>query len=552
MPRIPRYQRTQTIPGTAGGVEARGAGRVAEAVADTAGIAGETAVRIQRVEAREEEERQRAAALLEEEERHYSTVRLGNQINESALQLQQDRTEIRGVEAFGTMEAVDEWEALTREQHLTGLDDLQMRRDLEAHIDKTTLRLRGALFPHEARERDQAAADTRVQAFESAEKAARNGAGTLDEIMAGYDDIIARDPRLTAEEKEDALVEGESALALAYLEGMVENDPEAAIALIESGSLDDYLDDGEQRDAEKDARKALKAADDSRRLAEKQERARAKAELEAAREKTRNLFVAKGAADMLLPSDVLNSNLSAKEKQQWLDFIAKQEKEIDKELKATETEEEKAEKERKKEEAREAEADLTGQVIEATPDEEQETRQTILDAMHEGRIKPETARTLNNLLDRRQEEDPLKGEQAKVALQRLNRARTDGLFGDADERSAKWAEATLLLQRYVRNSYGQPDYDPDSFVDQLLEEPKDSLWRRVFGDHETEEQRQERLETEAGPRRREERPTLRETPPSAVPPLEKWLSEVRPLNPGVSDKELREHYQQRYGNARNR
>lgn len=105
--------------------------------------------------------------------------------------------------------------------------------------------------------------------------------------------------------------------------------------------------------------------------------------------------------------------------------------------------------------------------------------------------------------------DPLKSEEAKTAIKRLNYSRTNRVFSDDnEENNKKWASATNLLKRYIINN---PDGDYEMFADKLLEPVRVDFMDSVFdkfkigapGLEAAEAEREAELELEAGKKKEE-------------------------------------------------
>ena len=130
MPTIPRYDRQHSISGKSSSVYAdRSAfdGGVSEGLGALADLADTIATEKTRIE---------------KEEQHYSTLRLGNQVSETALTFENEWLNKKGTDAYNSMQAVDQWAKNTRDNIVTGLKDKKLSRDVEQHIAQKSIQLK--------------------------------------------------------------------------------------------------------------------------------------------------------------------------------------------------------------------------------------------------------------------------------------------------------------------------------------------------------------------------------------------------------------------------
>ena len=278
---------------------------------------------------------------------------------------------------------------------------------------------------------------------------------------------------------------GQSAIAAARLDGMIDRNPVAALELINSGMFNEYLDVKQLEHFNGEAQKAQRDLD---RIAKQREK-EAEEEIKEARLETGNEFHKLLIDGELNYTTISNSNLEVtgeNSKEYWrkqLDKIANS-------------------KTGTKEEQNGVESDLTARIL-ADPNGETEdavTDDVIRKAVADG-LKPSVARTVRNFRDK-VKDDPLKTDQAKTAIATLNAAKTADMFSsDEIENVKKWGESTRLLKKFIEN---HPDEDPQEFVDKLLEKEKDGFMRRVYDflpivdSAVSAEEKRQQLEVEAG------------------------------------------------------
>ena len=442
------------------------------------------------------------------------------------MAFEQERTQLKGTDAYGSMDAVDEWQQSTREQYLKGLDDPKLSRDVEAHIAAKGLSLKGSLSRHEAQQRNAVADETRTSVLRTNLKSAYLGSGTLDENVQEYTAAIASDPTLSDEEKENNLVSGQSAIASARIEGIIDRNPDAAIALMDSGLFREFLSAQALSTFAKKAHQASKTRERDAKAQATEAKRKAKEELEAQQDATGNEFVELLADGDLTQETIEKSPLDPtgeNSKQYWSGLISKRGKQTDKPWKTDPA----------------VERELIGRILE---DPNGESAGAVTDSVLLEQLGPDgiTSSTLKGLRKFRDglKSDPLKTDQAQTAIASLNAAKKAKLFdaGNPVENVRKWGEATELLKRYLVN---YPDKDPAEYVDSLIEKGKFTFWDTIFGNTDTLRAEQEAvLEEEAGP-----------PIGGGVSPVPgEWMNSARAMNPGASDVDLEAFYRGKYGN----
>lgn len=512
MPRIPEYTRQRSIPGVSGSVAPNiaSAGQIGQALQGFGGAIDNIAQRQKQIR---------------DEERHYSTIRIGNMASEDALTFEQEARNLKGQEAFNMMDRVDEWKERATHQYTSDVEDPVIKRNVELHIQNKSLSLKNTLATYEASQRNLVSQETRMNVLSVSNKEAYLGSGTLQENLQTYENVVANDPRLSAEEKENALMAGQSAIAESRLQGIIDRNPGAAEAVIDSGFFNDYLDADKLSEFKKIAN-----ADAKRK--EKEFERQQKEQLEKDQVDVANQFVKKLVDGELTQNEITKSILNPtgeNSKQYWL----KQLKERDKKpADGWKTDPE-------------VEADFFTRI---TEDPNSVSVEELLGKQGNG-LSTDTVKSLLKYRSDLADKDPLKSEVAKTAIKRVNDAKTNDLFsGDEKENSRKWAEATNLLKRYIVNN---PDADPEEYVNKLLEKERDGYLRRIFESvtgvdvFESEQERLQALGVEAGPERKRQR---------KAPSLDEFLTKARVANSDkngkqtVSDEELTNYYKEKYGN----
>ena len=155
------------------------------------------------------------------------------------------------------------------------------------------------------------------------------------------------------------------------------------------------------------------------------------------------------------------------------------------------------------------------------------------------------------LVEAKEKQDPLKEEFTKLAIRRLNEARTKMLFygNDVNENNKRWAYYVELTHRYIKNNYDKPDFDPQMFVDKVLEPIVVGRVRRVM-DFMIPDRVLEPEELKLTKEKKEYLEKLAEIPEvegAVGPTLEEFLRAARPVNPRLTDEQLTEFYNKKYG-----
>lgn len=232
MPRIQDYNRRVTIPDTipnaqmnvgTAGLLGEGAAKVGNALENLGGAIA------QRVEHQRKEDL------------HNSSLRIGDLINNEQIDFEVGEKAKLGQDAYGSQDRVAAWQKTTQEKYLNGITDPDLRNNLQHHINAKALSLKGALASHEAQQRSVVTEQTNIATLDTQMKAARLQSGTLEDNINEFSKAIGASPSLSAEEKTNKIMAGQSAIAEARLESLMTNNPAEAKRLLESGYFNQYL-----------------------------------------------------------------------------------------------------------------------------------------------------------------------------------------------------------------------------------------------------------------------------------------------------------------------
>jgi hypothetical protein len=270
----------------------------------------------------------------------------------------------------------------------------------------------------------------------------------------------------------------------------------AAQGLIKETKVGDYVRDFDRR---------VKTIERDLKVQSREAKAEAKEALRGQQEEQESKFIGTWLDGKLTFAAVLSSNLEPSRKEHWITKIEDRAKKL---------------------EAREGKGWKTDPAVQAglfakiTGDPESVTDMDIANLQGKG-LKTDDAKELINYRKARlgKNEDPTKSFEAKLAVTQLNDAKRAGIFDDEDPvvNDKKWAEASTLLQRFIKNN---PQGDPSEFVSRLLEPTKVDAVGRLLDKlapgapnlSAAEARRKSSLEFDAGP------PTIKKLP-AAVTPL---------------------------------
>jgi hypothetical protein len=523
MPDFKPFERQRSVPGVSGQVKGSiaGAGAEGEALAGVGrGIADAGTI------IATQQEKLRQQDLTNQE------LTLKAAYNERQRAFSAQEKQYTGQDTFDNITRADDFVKKTNEELLKDITDPELRNRLNAYSFTKSESLKDALTVHQMDERQAVTKTASDNILNGLLKDSYDG-GDLKDQLNDWADTIALQHQTGSIGQGDAItqtVEGEAKITEAYIDGLISRDPVMATEAIKSGQFDQYLPQEKIEEYDKKADTMSKA------LA-KDLKAQAKEADRVAKEKKRELQkeIGNDFLDKLMDGGLTNTEILTSEldptgensKEHWLKQVKERNKKSTKEEWVT---------------VPEVEADFITRI---TNDPNSVSDSDITDKQGDG-LSTDDARGLISYRKTRigKEDDPLKTEQAKASIKRIDDAKTGRVFSqDRVENSKQWAESTVLLKRFIVNN---PEADPAEFVDQLLEPIETGFIDSVFDFFQpgtpnldvVRQQQREALGIEAG--------AAPEVP--EVRNIDTWLEQARTANPGVSDEELTAFYNDKYGN----
>lgn len=484
MPRIPEYQRRETLPGRTGKVaqDPARAGRVSGAVSKAIGTVGDVlAQRQQIINARVKANKE---------------ITFRNAFDEEARAFRTTELEKIGPDSYDNLNRAKKFSEESISKYTADIEDPDLQLSIKEYIGRQSSQLMDKLASHQAAQLRIDSQKVIGQTLEGILRDVGDGAASIPEAVQKLRETIAAQNIVENLDDPQAIAwieEGETQIAKAQIESLLNLDPELAASQIEQGAYNEYLPQDELQKYKNEATRIYKAIERDKAQAEKEERRIAKEELAKRREQINNDFELRLLAGDLTEADVLRSSLAPEgslgSKRQWFDRI-----------------ERRREKLKKLEEKKEKEAWETKPVVYAEFLEKvhmnpaEELKQQIFDSIGSGLSTADgdsLIKTLQSKLKKTKDktDDPLKSFQAKTAFRILNDLKTGKLYDENKEKnSLLWADDTKLLEAFIVNN---PDEDPVEFVEKmrapLVEKKIDGWWDALrFTSAEREEAAAER------------------------------------------------------------
>ena len=488
MPAFKPLKRQKTITGATPSARLRGGAEVERAAEQFAGAIGGVADAVLR---------QREKQKLQD--RNNKAIQIGTSYDDAQRAFFSGELQKTGSDSYENLIRAEEFRENAATDFTKDIEDPDLKRNIEQHILSRSGNMMDSLSRHQAKQRNEVSDQTRETTINGILKDAFGGLEPVNESIERWNRTITSQHvtgQLGEEEASDLIVKGSQQIAEAGLDGVINQDPERAIELIESGAYDELLPQKKIKEFDKEAKALQKAIDKDKETKIKE---RKKAENDALKEEQRSIgdqFVGELSGGVLTNEQVLKSVLDPtgeNSKEHWLKEIEKRDKKVEKDI----------DKEWKTKPV--VEADFIQRIIE---DPESVKDSEITDMLGKG-LDNETAKQLLTLKQKRikGDVDPVKEQEEKSAIKRLSDAKTSKFFDPKNKvnNSKLWAENVNNLQRYIQN---HPEQDLGLYVDQILAPIEESFIQNLFdivsfgqpGKEEAIKERQEvlRIEAEAG------------------------------------------------------
>jgi hypothetical protein len=485
MPKIPRAQITQTVPGTTGQaiVNVSAQGQIGRALQG----AGESVSGIGDVLAK------RAETLKIQDRVNQSTI-INSQYDDDQRVFKAGELNKKGSDAYDNVERGRQFRADMLQKYTKDIEDPVLKDATARYITARTDRMLDSLSSHQQGQRAAVTKQARDLTMDGLLKESFSGEPLSDTIGIWRETIANQQASglISEEEAINEILIGESNIAEAHIDGLIGADPQAAVEAIKSGAYDEYLTQKQQEDFAKKGRQLASAMKKDAETRKKEQDRLNKIAMKEAQTKTGNEFLAKNLDGTLTRAEVMASNLDPtgeNSKKAWLKEIESREKKVEKNNDEWKTNPS-------------VMADFQTRI---TLDPASVTEAEIVSAQGQG-LSTTDARGLINYRAKKlgKEEDPQKTQEARTSYARLRDAKTARIYSkNRKENSDIWADNVTLLSKWIDN---HPDENPADFVDELLTPAKDSFINDILSfagmsePDETEEERMERLTAEAAGR----------------------------------------------------
>jgi predicted transcriptional regulator len=458
MPKIQAYQRQQSIPGEAANVpmnigSAGVVGAAIESFGDT-GVKAASSI---------SDSINRRKASLRRQDIANKTLIAGAAYDDEEREYEQSERQLKGQDAYENIERGKKFRDASIEKYTADITDPELKLKIENHIRARSNGLLDSLAVHQATQREYVT----KQAIENMQ------AGILKDAYAGKDlgDSINRFREAVKEQYEagsrgaeqsvDFMMKGEAAIAEAYLDGIINRNPTAGIAEIQSGKYNQFLPQKKIEGYDNKAKTLQNAIIQDFKEQRREEERLKKEELKLKRDEIGNDFVDKIVSGKLTRADVVKSSLEPtgeNSKQYWLNQIEAGEKRSAEGTFKTD---------------KVTEANLFTRIVK---DPESVSESEILDAMNAGKLSKTSTNSL--LAEKKQrlnpQKDPVRMAAEAAITENLKRDRKAGIFGKEQAGDLEYAKQVDAFRRW---SKAHPSDDPSEYYEKVMEPVRKSyLW----------------------------------------------------------------------------
>lgn len=462
MPKIPTYQRKLSIPGESGGVfrNVSSAGSEFGALAQAGNTLMNEADQVGNIIKQHQEK-------IRKQDIENKALLAASAYNEEQRIFRQSEEQRTGEESYQNMERGTKFRDDSIAKYTKDVTDPELKAKIQHHILSKSESLFDKLSAHQATQRQEVTKKAVEGIKGGLLKDAYDG-DDLDDCIEEFQTTIKRQFDTGARGELSSIEEitkGESAIAEAHLDGLINRSPAAAIEAIKSGKYKQFLTQKQIEIYDKKAKELSEALKKDAVTAKKEADQATKEKLKAEREATGNEFVSKHVAGKLTRADVLKANLEPtgeNSKQYWLNQIEQMEDKLKKGSGESGTEGFKTDKT--------LDARLYSQIVK---DPESITESQILSYLGNGLSRS----SVDSLLtERRQrlnpQKDPARTAAEAAVTENLKRDRKAGVFGTDQAGDVEYAKQVDAFRRW---SKANPDQDPSEYYEKVMEPVKKSF-----------------------------------------------------------------------------
>ena len=460
MPRIPTYNRQQSVPGAGGNVPMNSSGIAAAKEMGNAvqGFTNEFADLVTK-----------QADQIRKQDADNAILTIGAAYDEEHAQFTTEELSKAGLDTYDNLERVSQHRDNAIKKYTDGLDDPYVVGRVKDYIFDRSRGLQSTLAHHQANQRKIVSDNAIKSTQEVLAKNAYAGTDDLPTIIERFTKAVTTqvaNKSRSADSAENIIMEGQSALAESYIDGVVNRNPQGAIELLKSGTLNQYLSAAKLDEYGKKANQLIEAEKRDFEAKVKEEERLAKEKEEEVREATDGEFVARFVSGKLTTTDILKSNLKPNRKEHWIDKLDKMRKENGRVAGGGVSDSK----------TRQAnERDLWVRIKE---NQDSVTDDEIIDAVAEGRITRGAGNTLLNMKKKEVKADPHRSNAEKMVLEKLKDAHKKKLFGDDLENDREYTRQITSFQRWLDM---HPEDDPFDYYERIMKVQERHIIGKLFG-----------------------------------------------------------------------
>lgn len=371
-----------------------------------------------------------------------------------------EESNFTGSDTYGNVERVDDNSKKWLTELTKDIDDPELIAGLNAYSDIETGNMKDRLAQYQATQRGEVNRQVREESLDGILRDSRDGFDLLSGSIAKIQDVAADQRELGMmgeEEAVDFIVSSQQAIAESHLEGIMDRNPERAIALIEKGVYEDYLSPKQIKTADKKAKTMQNALDADAKAAKVEAERLAKVQKEEQRQEANKGLTDLYSVETLTRTAIEDQRdkLSATDYQSWID---RQKKSVENKSKATGKVTENVTKKR----GFEVRAMEMGP--ETTDSDAEKLRLDVAESVEKEQLEVETGRKIiSDSVNSRKIGETRKAEE-KGVVKLIDRDFEDGgLLDNLDSREILDVKAFVL-----KESRESPDKSVGEIYDQIL------------------------------------------------------------------------------------
>jgi hypothetical protein len=459
MPKIPTYERRYLPPGQSGNVQTDvgSAGIVGNAIQKAGNTGLAIAEEYSDVIARNQEK-------IKKQDADNTILTIGAAVDKDHYDFMASELGKEGTDAYDALDRVKKYSEDAVKKHTDGIEDPYISQKIKEHVNSRTSSAMSTLAHHQANQRTIVRDKAISLTLET----------TVKDSYAGIDPLPTHIERFTRavmaqvangsrseSNAEELLMKGRSAIAEAYLDGIVNRSPAAAMEMIKSGVFGQFMVKAKIDEFDKKANTIAEAQKKDAEAEIKEKERLAKEKLKESRDATGNDFVSRYVAGTLKDSDILKSNLEPtgeNSKEHWI-------------------EKNRVRRERAKAAAEKGDGKIkTDKMLESSlyarivKDPESVTETEILDHMDSKLTKDDAKQLIDERAKRiKGEVDPARAAAESALMENFKRDRKAGIFGEGQDGDKEYVRQVEAARRWIK---AHPKEEISDYYEKIMEPQK--------------------------------------------------------------------------------